>query len=227
MRPLLPSSSLALTAGIMEDFLLLSDMSGCPSRYRSAIFLSSRKAWRRSLASSMWAISRPLTLKYPSPQGATSISSLSFPTARGEPLHRGASPQGQGLDRFPIRLACGHFTGSRLPAIGSQRHFRDAIGNDEFRLGRGPTCATETPGAVSMSVARPSGNAITASSVTTRSTRRVAVIGNVHFFMIFGAPLAVCCMATTTRLAPHTKSMAPPIPGTIFFGIVQLARSPD
>ncbi len=78
-----------------------------------------------------------------------------------------------------------------------------------------------------MSVARPSGKAITASSVTTRSTGRVDVTGSVHFFMIFGAPLAVCCIATITRLAPDTRSMAPPMPGTIFPGIVQLANSPD
>ena len=39
------------------------------------------------------------------------------------------------------------------------------------------TWTVETPGAVSTSVALPSGKAITASSVTTRSTRRVDVDG--------------------------------------------------
>ena len=54
--------------------------------------------------------------------------------------------------------------------------------------------------------------------MTTKSTGRVDVIGSVHFFTIFGAPLAVCCIATMTRLAPVTKSMAPPMPGTILLG---------
>ena len=68
---------------------------------------------------------------------------------------------------------------------------------------------------------------MTASSVTTMSTGRVEVIGSVHFLTIFDAPLAVCCIATMTRLAPDTRSMAPPMPGTILLGIVQLASSPD
>ena len=42
------------------------------------------------------------------------------------------------------------------------------------------TSATVTDGAVSSSVARPSGNAITAKSVTTRSTGRAEVRGSVH-----------------------------------------------
>jgi len=33
-------------------------------------------------------------------------------------------------------------------------------------------------------------------------------------------------MATITRLAPLTRSIAPPIPGTILPGIIQLARCP-
>ena len=88
------------------------------------------------------------------------------------------------------------------------------------------TCAIDIPGPVSSSVARPSGNAITAISVTTRSTGRVDVIGSVHFLTIFGAPLAVCCIATITRLAPEARSMAPPMPGTILLGIIQLASRP-
>ena len=54
--------------------------------------------------------------------------------------------------------------------------------------------------------------------MTTKSTGRVDVIGSVHFFTIFEAPLAVCCIATMTRFAPETKSMAPPMPGTILLG---------
>ena len=52
-------------------------------------------------------------------------------------------------------------------------------------------------------VARPSSKAITASSVTSKSTGRTDVIGSEHVFTIFGLPLAVCCMATITRLAPR------------------------
>src|SRR5918993_894361 len=88
------------------------------------------------------------------------------------------------------------------------------------------TSSTVTPSAVSSSVARPSGKPITASSVTTRLTGRSEVSGREHSRTIFGRPLAVCCMATITRLAPATRSMAPPMPGTILPGTIQLARRP-
>jgi len=67
---------------------------------------------------------------------------------------------------------------------------------------------------------------MTAISVTTMSTGRNDVIGSEHFGSIFGAPLAVCCIATMTRFAPVTRSMAPPMPGTILPGIIQLASRP-
>jgi len=54
-------------------------------------------------------------------------------------------------------------------------------------------------------------------SVTPTSAVRV------HCLTIFGLPLAVCCIATIARFAPVTKSIAPPIPGTILPGIIQLA----
>ena len=38
--------------------------------------------------------------------------------------------------------------------------------------------------------------------------------------------LATCSMTTTTRFAPCTRSIAPPMPLTILPGIIQLARSP-
>ena len=38
-----------------------------------------------------------------------------------------------------------------------------------------------------------------------RSTVRADVSGSVHLFKIFGLPLAVCCMAMITRLAPVTS----------------------
>ena len=50
------------------------------------------------------------------------------------------------------------------------------------------TVATSTPGAVSSSVALPSGNAIVASSVTSRSTRRNDVSGSESFLTTFGVP---------------------------------------
>src|SRR6267378_3764903 len=55
------------------------------------------------------------------------------------------------------------------------------------------TSATLTPGAVSIRVARPPGNPITAMSVTTRSTALTDVRGRLHFLTIFGFPLAACC----------------------------------
>ena len=65
-----------------------------------------------------------------------------------------------------------------------------------------------------------------ASSVTTKSTGRSEVKGSEHCLTIFGLPLAVCCMATTTRFAPDTRSIAPPMPGTILPGIIQFASRP-
>src|SRR3954452_12300962 len=86
------------------------------------------------------------------------------------------------------------------------------------------TSATLMPGAVSSRVARPSGNPITAMSVTTIFTGLAEVSGNVHCFTIFDLPFAACCIATITCFAPATRSMAPPMPGTILPGIIQLAR---
>ena len=39
--------------------------------------------------------------------------------------------------------------------------------------------------------------------------------------------LATCSISTITRFAPWTRSIAPPIPLTIFPGIIQFAMSPD
>src|ERR1700730_243842 len=86
------------------------------------------------------------------------------------------------------------------------------------------TSATLTPGAVSCSVIFPPEKPITAISVTTRSTGREEVSGRTHFWTIFDFPFAACCIATMTRLAPLTRSIAPPIPGTILPGIIQFAR---
>lgn len=66
----------------------------------------------------------------------------------------------------------------------------------------------------------------TAFSVMHMSTQVRPVRGNVHFCMIFEWPFNMCSMVTITRLAPETRSIAPPIPFTIFDGIIQLAKSP-
>ena len=95
-----------------------------------------------------------------------------------------------------------------------ERHDRNLTGNGEFGLGRGNDLRRGYAGR----------KAITAISVTTISIGRNDVTGNRHFLTIFVTPLAVCCIATMTRLAPVTRSMAPPIPGTILPGIIQLAR---
>lgn len=50
---------------------------------------------------------------------------------------------------------------------------------------------------------------MTANSVTMRSTGRAEVSGSVHLLTIFGLPLAVCCIATITGLAPVTNWMIP------------------
>ena len=63
-------------------------------------------------------------------------------------------------------------------------------------------------------------------SVTMRSTQCTAVSGRVQVGRILGSPRWVCSMATMTRFAPTTRSIAPPIPGTILPGMIQLARLP-
>ena len=51
------------------------------------------------------------------------------------------------------------------------------------------TCSTVTPGAVSKSLALPSGKSITASSLTTKLTGRAEVSGSVHCLEHFGLTL--------------------------------------
>ena len=54
-----------------------------------------------------------------------------------------------------------------------------------------------------------------------RSTQRRPVSGSVHAARIFCSPFrATCSIVTTTRFAPATRSIAPPIPFTIFPGIM-------
>ena len=68
---------------------------------------------------------------------------------------------------------------------------------------------------------------ITARSVMMRSTTFLPVSGSLHRSRILGAPpLAACSMATMTRFAPVTRSIAPPMPFNTLPGMVQLAMSP-
>ena len=67
----------------------------------------------------------------------------------------------------------------------------------------------------------------TAKLVTTFVTQPTPVKGKEHFFKILDSPcLFVCIIATIIFSADATKSIAPPIPFTIFPGIFQLAISP-
>ena len=60
-----------------------------------------------------------------------------------------------------------------------------------------------------------------------RLTTFAPVSGRSHSLTSFGDPSrATCSVRTTTRGVPATRSIAPPMPLTIFPGIIQLARSP-
>ena len=89
------------------------------------------------------------------------------------------------------------------------------------------TSATVYSGLISV-ISRPSG--VTSSThmfVMIRFTHPTAVSGIVQRYMIFGAPLTVCSIATMTRFAPITRSIAPPIPGTSLPGMIQFAMLPS
>src|SRR5205814_4740666 len=82
--------------------------------------------------------------------------------------------------------------------------------------------------AISRSTSPAGVTSITASSVTIMFTTFKPVNGNEQRFTILCPPsLVVCSIATMTRLAPATRSIAPPIPLTILPGIIQLARLPS
>ena len=88
------------------------------------------------------------------------------------------------------------------------------------------TCSTVNSGCISVRT-MPSGViSMTPISVIIISTWPAAVRGRVHSFKILGAPFWVCSIVRITRFAPTTRSIAPPIPGAIFPGIIQLARLP-
>src|SRR3954468_9129530 len=106
------------------------------------------------------------------------------------------------------------------------RHLRHMVRYDQVGLGRLPDGRDGDAGANSFR-SRPSAvGSMTAISVTIRLTGRAAVSGREQCWTIFGLPLTVWVIATMTRLAPDTRSMAPPIPGTIRPGTIQLASRP-
>ena len=84
------------------------------------------------------------------------------------------------------------------------------------------------PGALSSNLKPPCGSTSnTPNSVTIRLTQRLPVNGNEHDGSNLDSPaLFTCCIATIICFADATRSMAPPIPLTIFPGIFQLAISP-
>ena len=88
--------------------------------------------------------------------------------------------------------------------------------------------STETPGALSSNLKPPSGKtARTANSVTIFLTQRMPVRGKVQLANnLLSQSLLTCCVATIIFFAEATRSIAPPIPFTIFPGIFQLAISP-
>ena len=137
----MPSSSLAFTAGIMGEDLLFSGSNTWPCRYRSAILLRLRKAWRRSFASSICAICRPLTFRMALAPGsdihlqACRVRRLR-PTAEKWLLSRPASF----VVRLPIRLSRSRFAkgilhDGHILFQHSQRHFRNVFRDHELGLG--------------------------------------------------------------------------------------------
>src|SRR5690606_3453968 len=152
-------------------------------------------------------------------------------TGRGDRLARDPDDQ-----RFQSLV--GQRAELRVPPAGDED-----VGTEPFRQGHAATSqssatvnrpsvtprnlSTVTPGAVRTRTNPPSTTSKTARSVITRFTTPTPVNGSVHSRTIFGSPFFVrCVVSTTTRRAPETRSMAPPIPLTIVPGMLQLARSP-
>ena len=88
--------------------------------------------------------------------------------------------------------------------------------------------STLTPGARSSRMNPRCGSiSSTARSVTTFLTHPTPVRGRVHALKSLDSPSRLlCCIATIMLSALATKSMAPPMPLTIFPGIFQFAMSP-
>src|SRR5882672_2935032 len=125
-----------------------------------------------------------------------------------------------------VRPRLGHrlHPGPRAGQTGiSQTSSTRSSASVDFRIS-----STVTPGARSMSLSPCGVTSITASSVMMRSTTFFPVSGSVHFSSILEVPsFAVCSIVTTTRRAPATRSIAPPMPLTILPGTIQLARFPS
>ena len=143
------------------------------------------------------------------PQPSSPVTTTSSPApARSTPTGRRAV-----VRRPAARLASGGLVRRRSPPSSGSVAAR--------------TSSTLTPGAVSRRT-RPSGStSMTARSVMIRWMQRSPVSGSEHSrTILWPPPLATCSIITMVRLAPWTRSIAPPMPLTILPGIIQLARSP-
>lgn len=87
------------------------------------------------------------------------------------------------------------------------------------------TYSRVVPYAISINTNFPFWFSKTANSVITILTTPLAVNGKLHTGRSFFEFLAVCSITTITFDPQATKSIAPPIPFTSFFGIIQLAMS--
>jgi hypothetical protein len=87
--------------------------------------------------------------------------------------------------------------------------------------------STVIPGALSNNLSPLGVTSNTAISLTIFFTHLTPVSGSVHFGKSLDSPFGfVCIMATMMFFALATRSIAPPIPFTIFPGIFQFAISP-
>mmetsp|Transcript_22955 Transcript_22955/g.55691 ORF Transcript_22955/g.55691 Transcript_22955/m.55691 type:complete len:211 (+) Transcript_22955:99-731(+) len=129
------------------------------------------------------------------------------------------------LQKFHLQM---HFLKS------SETFYADCIGfissaTRNFATVFSRTSSTETPSATSVNTSSPISlsTSNTAISVMIMSTIPFPVRGSEHLSRIFGAPFfEQWSIVTTTRLPQLTRSIAPPIPFTIFPGITQFAKSP-
>jgi len=137
------------------------------------------------------------------------------------------SPARRQADRTRSRLLDGPPGGAGLRRGHASMLFRSGATSRPVPVAF-RTSSRVVSGAISRRSSPSGTTSITARSVTTRWTHRRPVRGSVQCSRILGAPSrAVCSMATTTRFAPETRSIAPPIPFTILPGTIQFARLPS
>ena len=113
----------------------------------------------------------------------------------------------------------GVFPSSRIGTLLSFKVFRwpsrHALRHDEFRLGvchhvARRQCRVRSPAAQRAGIRESDHRQLR--DERDRSCAWTSAAGCIAATTL-DLPLALCCMATTTRLAPDTRSMAPPMPG--------------